>query len=117
VTSPQGLALKSEQPGRDWAAKRSAFDSSKSPMHCGRGKPGLTSIYNPAMAAKPKVKPQARPKGPWTTEEIARNERVTKIRLARDREKSAAERLEETLRVSRFISELRQGVPSDVRAR
>ena len=65
------------------------------------------------MAAKPKDKP----KGPWTAEEIARNERVTQVRLARDREKTAAERLEETLRVSRFISELRQGVPDDVRAR
>jgi hypothetical protein len=73
------------------------------------------------MAAKPKgepkTKPQARPKGPWTPEEIARNERATQIRNARDREKTPAERLEETVRLSRFISELRQGVPDDVRAR
>jgi hypothetical protein len=75
------------------------------------------SIYNPAVATKPKTKPKARRKGPWTPEEIARNERVTKIRLARDREKTAAERLEETVRISRFISELKQGVPGDVRAR
>jgi len=77
------------------------------------------------MAAKPKAKPsarakvspKARPKGPWTPEEIARNERVNQIRIERDREKSPAERLEETVRLSRFISELQQGVPADVRAR
>jgi hypothetical protein len=63
------------------------------------------------------TKPKGRPKGPWTPEEIARNERVNKIRIEQDREKTPAERLEETLRLSRFISELRQGVPDDVRAR
>jgi hypothetical protein len=83
------------------------------------------SIYNHGMATEPKTKlkvrskakPKARPKGRWTSEEIARNERVNKIRVERDREKTPAERLEETVRVSRFISELRQGVPDDVRAR
>ena len=63
------------------------------------------------------TKPKGRPKGHWTPEEIARNERVNKIRIEQDREKTPAERLEETLRLSRFISELRQGVPDDVRAR
>jgi hypothetical protein len=63
------------------------------------------------------TKPKGRPKGSWTPEEIARNERVNKIRIEQDREKTPAERLEETLRLSRFISELRQGVPDDVRAR
>lgn len=67
--------------------------------------------------AKPRAKPKARPKGPWTPEEIARNERANKIRIEQDREKSPAERLEETVRLSRFISELQQGVPADVRAR
>lgn len=73
------------------------------------------------MATKPEVKSKAkskaRPKGPWTPEEIARNERVNKMRIAQDREKTPAERLEETVRLSRFISELRQGVPDNVRAR
>lgn len=78
---------------------------------------GRWSIYNAGMAAKPKAKPKSRPKGPWTPEEIARNERVNKIRIERDREKSPAERLEETVRLSRFISELRQGMPDNVRAR
>lgn len=67
--------------------------------------------------AKSKAKSKARPKGPWTPEEIARNERVTQIRNARDREKTPEERLEETVRLSRFISELRQGVPDSVQAR
>jgi hypothetical protein len=61
--------------------------------------------------------PKSKPKGPWTPEEIARNERVNQARLARDREKTPEERLEETVRLSRFISELRQGAPDDVRAR
>ncbi|HEY5044524.1 MAG TPA: hypothetical protein VII53_01555 [Solirubrobacteraceae bacterium] len=69
------------------------------------------------MAEKPKVKPKARPKGPWTQEEIVREERVAQIRAAQDREKTPAQRLEETLRLSRFISELQQGAPGDVRAR
>jgi hypothetical protein len=63
------------------------------------------------MAAKPKTKPR----GPWTPAEIARNERANRVRAQRDREKSAEERLEETLRLSRFVSELRQGLPGDVR--
>ncbi len=65
------------------------------------------------MAAIPKAKPQ----GPWTPEEIARNKRANQVRRARDQGKTPAERLEETLRLSRFIGELRQGVPDDVRAR
>ncbi len=65
------------------------------------------------MAAEPKVKPR----GPWTREEIARNERANQVRARREREQTPEQRLEETLRVSRFVSELRQGVPDDVRAR
>jgi len=66
-----------------------------------------------AMAEKSEVKP----KGPWTPEEIACNERVAAARIEQDREKPLEQRLEETLRLSRFVSELRQGVPLDVRAR
>jgi hypothetical protein len=63
------------------------------------------------------TKPKAKPKGPWTPEEIAREERVNKARAQGDRAKTPEERLEETVRLSRFISELRDGVPDDVRAR
>jgi hypothetical protein len=55
--------------------------------------------------------------GQWTAEEQERDARVRAIRAQRNREKTPEERLEETLRLSRFISELRQGVPRDVRAR
>jgi len=61
--------------------------------------------------------PKAKPKGPWTPEEIARDQRVNKARALRDGAKTPEERLEETVRLSRFISELRDGVPDDVRAR
>ncbi|MGA2452501.1 MAG: hypothetical protein ABSG93_03190 [Solirubrobacteraceae bacterium] len=56
-------------------------------------------------------------RGAWTPEEIAREEAATRARAARDRMKTPQERLEETLRLSRFASELRQGVAADVRAR
>ena len=96
-TRPKGPSPRSEQPGRDWVAKRSAFDTGKSPMYCGRDEPGLTSIYNPAMATKPKVKPKARPKGPWTPEEIARNERANKAQVKRDRARGVSTNLEEVV--------------------
>jgi hypothetical protein len=63
------------------------------------------------MAAKPK----GRSRGAWTAEEIARNERANEARAQRDREKTPEERLEETVRMSRFVSELRDGLPDDVR--
>jgi hypothetical protein len=53
----------------------------------------------------------------WTREERERDERVREIRAKRNREKSPEERLQETLRLSKFMSELRRGVPGDVRAR
>lgn len=60
---------------------------------------------------------KAKLRGPWTPEEIARDERANQVRRARDQSKSPEERLEETLRLSRFVGELRQGLPDDVRAR
>jgi hypothetical protein len=50
----------------------------------------------------------------WTPEERAREERARTIRARRDREKAPEERLEETLRLSRLMSELQQGVARDV---
>jgi hypothetical protein len=63
------------------------------------------------------AKPKTRPRRPWTPEEIARNERAQQIRVERDRERTTGERLEQTLRLSRFMSELGQGARGDVRAR
>lgn len=55
--------------------------------------------------------------GVWSREEREREERAHAIRAQRDRERNPEQRLEETLRLSRFISELREGVPGDVRTR
>lgn len=69
-------------------------------------------VYNPSMAGKE----SANLRGAWSAEEIARNERANESREERDREKTREQRLEETVRLSRFVSELRDGLPDDVRA-
>lgn len=58
------------------------------------------AIYNPAMAPQRKAKP----KGPWTPEEIARNERVARIRVERDRARGVSANLEETVALTRFAN-------------
>lgn len=57
--------------------------------------------YNPHMGV--------RPKGQWTPEEVARSERANQERMRHDKAKTPAERLEETIRLSKFIDELRHG--------
>jgi len=52
------------------------------------------------MAAKPK----ARPKGPWTQEEIDRNERVAKIRVQHDRARGVSANLEDVVVLTRFAN-------------
>jgi hypothetical protein len=49
----------------------------------------------------------------WTPEEREREERAREIRARHSRGQTPEERLAETLRFSRFISELRERVPSD----
>lgn len=56
--------------------------------------------YNPIMATSPK----ARPKGPWTPEEIARNERVAQARVARDRKRGISANLEDGVALTRFAN-------------
>jgi hypothetical protein len=56
------------------------------------------------MAAKPKAKPRARPKGPWTAEEIARNERAKKAQVKRDRARGVSANLEEVVALTRFAN-------------
>ena len=53
----------------------------------------------------------------WTPTELAREDSAGRARRAQARERTTEERLEETLRLSRFVGELRQGAPHDVRAR
>lgn len=48
--------------------------------------------------------PKPRPKGPWTPEEIARNERVAQARVARDRERGASVNLEEGIALTKFAN-------------
>jgi hypothetical protein len=52
------------------------------------------------MAAKPKAKP----KGPWTPEEIARNERAARAQVARDRARGVGANLEEAAALARFAN-------------
>ena len=56
------------------------------------------------MAAKPKAKPTARPKGPWTPEEIARHERANKAQVARDRARGVSVNMEEAAALARFAN-------------
>jgi hypothetical protein len=53
----------------------------------------------------------------WTPEERAREERARAIRSREDHAKRPEERLEETLRLSRLVAELQQGVARDVPGR
>ena len=48
--------------------------------------------------------PKPRPKGPWTAEEIARNERVAKARVTRDRKRGVSANLEEGVALTRFAN-------------
>jgi hypothetical protein len=56
----------------------------------------------PEMATKPK----ARPKGPWTPEEVARNERVAQIRVQQDRARGVSANLEDLVKLTRFANRL-----------
>jgi hypothetical protein len=51
------------------------------------------------------AKPRARPRGPWTAEEIARNERVAQIRVQQDRARGVSANLEDAVRLTRFAHE------------
>jgi hypothetical protein len=53
----------------------------------------------------------------WTADEQAREDRVREIRTRQDRHKRPEERLEETVRLSRLISELREPASRDVPSR
>jgi hypothetical protein len=50
--------------------------------------------------------PKQMPRGPWTPEEVARNERVNKARVARDRERGVSANLAEAVALTRFGNRL-----------
>lgn|GEM_PF-1678203 len=64
------------------------------------------TIYNPGMATSPKPN---RPRGPWTPEEIARNERVAQIRVREDRKRGVSANLEDLVKLTRFANRLAEG--------
>jgi hypothetical protein len=72
-----------------------------------------SGLYNRRMTEVPNVGQR----GQWSPEELAQEHASTRAREQQDSTKTPQERLEETLRLSRFMSELTQGVPGDVPAR
>jgi hypothetical protein len=52
------------------------------------------------------AKPTAKPKGPWTAEESARNERVARMRVERDRARGVSVNMEEAVKLTRFGNRL-----------
>jgi hypothetical protein len=50
------------------------------------------------------VASKSKPRGPWTHEEIAREERVAKARVARDRRRGGSANLEETVALTRVAN-------------
>lgn len=72
------------------------------------------------MAAKSKTKlrstPKAKPKGPWTPDEIARNERVNKLRVERDRARGVSANLEDVVVLTRFANRFAEAFKDAQRA-
>ncbi len=54
------------------------------------------------MAATPKAKPR----GSWTPEEVARNERARMVRVARDRARGVGPNLEDAAALARFANSI-----------
>jgi hypothetical protein len=52
------------------------------------------------MAAKPKAKPR----GPWTAEEVAREERANRAQVEHDRARGVSTNLEEAAALARFAN-------------
>jgi hypothetical protein len=50
--------------------------------------------------------PKEKPREPWTPEEVARNERASKARVACDRERGISANLEEAVALTRFGNRL-----------
>jgi hypothetical protein len=61
---------------------------------------GSPRNYNPSMADTRRAKPR----GPWTPEEIARHERADRAQVERDRARGAIANLEEAAALARFAN-------------
>jgi hypothetical protein len=53
-------------------------------------------------------KPETRRRGPWTPEEIARNERAKQAQVAHDRARGVGANLEEAAALARFANRFAQ---------
>jgi hypothetical protein len=62
--------------------------------------PASRALQSQDMAAKPKAKPS----GPWTAEEIARNERANQAQVVHDRARGVSANLEEAVALNRFAN-------------
>jgi hypothetical protein len=60
--------------------------------------------------------PAGKPKGPWTIQEIAREERATHMRVMRDRERGVTVNLEEASAFARAANTFAQAFVHDRRA-
>jgi hypothetical protein len=62
------------------------------------------------------AKPKAKPRGPWTAEEVARNERVAQIRVREDRKRGVSANLQDTVKLTRFANRLAEAFKDARRA-
>jgi hypothetical protein len=51
------------------------------------------------------ITPQSKPKGPWTPEEVAREERAARRRVMRDRERGVTANLEEAAAFAKVVND------------
>jgi hypothetical protein len=50
------------------------------------------------------MQPKERPQGPWTREEISRQQRANQAQVTRDRARGVSANLEETVALTRFAN-------------
>ncbi len=62
------------------------------------------------------AKPKARPRGPWTPEEAARNKRVAQVRVERDRARGVTANLEDAVKLTRFANRFADAFKDATRA-
>jgi hypothetical protein len=62
------------------------------------------------------AKPKARPRGQWTPEEVARNERVARLRVEHDRARGVSANMEDAVKLTRFANRFAQAFKDARRA-
>lgn len=59
------------------------------------------------------TEPEKRPRGPWTPQEIAREQRATRARVRRDRERGVTANLEEAAAFAQIANDFAQAFGHD----